>query len=109
MKKDPRKVADYLLDHTWKQTATHFQISEMTISRYLKHLELSDIIKSNVYINKLKRGFNKLLRKKLYDMSATELKVIYALLTGKYTSMTKDRYILRIKKIVGVNNWKTKI
>lgn len=99
-------VVNYLGNNTWKKTAKHFKISEMTISRYVKKHAMANIINKDSLIKQLKHSFNKLIKKSLYDMSATELKTIYFFLTGKSLSMLKDQYIIKIKKIVGVVKWK---
>ncbi len=106
VKKNIVDVVNYLSEHTWKKTAEHFGISEMTISRYLKKHNMTNTINVDSLITQLKRAFNKLIRKSLFDMTATELKTIYFFLTNKALSMNKDQYILKIKKIVGVIKWK---
>lgn len=105
--KQIEKVVNYLENHTWKETATHFKISEMTISRYIKKHRLTNIIKDDKYINLLKSGFNKLLRKKLLDMKTSELRLVYYLLTDKSVSLRKEQYISKIMKITGTEKWKT--
>ena len=57
------EIVKYLQSHTWSATAEHFEISEMTISRKLKRLKLVNVIDNTEYINLLKKGFNKLLKK----------------------------------------------
>lgn len=96
------KIVSYLQNHTWKETAEHFNISEMTISRKIKRSKLIDIIDKDKYTILLKRGFNKILKKKLNTMKATELRLIFFLLSGTAISMKKTQYIKRIGKIVGV-------
>ena len=96
------KVVLFLDDHTWKETAKKFKISEMTISRYIKKFNQVNIINDVNLINLLKKGFNTLLRKSLLDMSTAELKVLHFLLTRKNVSMKKKSYILKIKNLAGV-------
>lgn len=95
-------VVRYLDNHTWKETAKHFKISEMTVSRYAKKFRQVDVINDIALINMLKKGFNKLLRKSLYDMKTAELRVLYFLLTDKNVSLKKDQYILKIRRLTGV-------
>ena len=99
------EIVKYLKNHTWRETAEHFKISEMTISRKLKRTKLIDVIDDVNYINLLKRGFNKLLKKRLHDMKASELRLVYYLLTNQSVSMNKVQYIKRIAKIVGVKKY----
>lgn len=96
------KVVNYLKNHTWKETANYFKISEMTISRYLKKFNEVNIINEDVMINLLKKNFNRLLRKSLYNMKANELRVIYFFLSNKSISLKKGQYITKIRKIAGV-------
>lgn len=106
MKKLPAdKIVNYLQNHTWKQTAEHFNISEMTISRKIKRLKIVNTINDINYINLLKKGFNKLLKKRLDTMKASELRLVFFLLSNKSISMKKVQYIKRITKITGVKNF----
>lgn len=95
-------VINYLKNHTWKETAEHFKISEMTITRYIKRYELTNRINNTNYIMILKRGFNKLIKQDIYDMKANELRIIYYLLTNKSISMSKMSYIKKIINLTGV-------
>lgn len=104
-KKNIEHVVNYLENHTWKETAERFKISEMTISRYIKRFNQVDIINNEHYINLLKKGFNRLLRKKIYDMKAVELKLVWYLLSNKSQSCSKDQYIIKIKKMAGLVKW----
>lgn len=99
------KVVKYLETNTWKKTAEHFNISQMTISRYIKKFNEVNIINNDSLINGLKRGFNKLIKKSLYDMKASELRIVFHLLTNKNISLTKEQYILKIKRLVGTIKW----
>ena len=92
------EVMEYLVDHTWSETADKFKISEMTISRWKKLYENGNLIDKKDFTNKIKKGINRILKKDIIEMNATELKLIYGILTGKFTSMRKDQYILRIRK-----------
>lgn len=96
------QVVRYLDNHTWRQTSEHFKISEMTVSRYVKKFKQVDIINDVALINMLKKGFNKLLRKSLFDMKTAELRVLYFLLTSKNVSLKKDQYVLKIRRLAGV-------
>ena len=98
-------VVNYLENHTWKQTAQRFYISEMTISRYLKKFKMRNTINNDNYIKLLKRGFNKLLKKRLDEMKAAELKLVYFLITNKSVSLRKEQYITKLTKIIGVNKF----
>lgn len=104
--KQIEKVVNYLQNHTWKETAENFKISEMTISRYLKKFNQVNIIDVDKMIIMLKTGFNKLIKKSLFDMKANELKTIWSLLTGKSVSLRKEQYITKIKHLVGKIRWK---
>lgn len=99
-------IVNYLESHTWKQTALKYKISEMTISRALKKFRQVNTIKNDVLINMLKNKFNKLIRRDIFDMKASELRVLYYLLTDKNVSLRKDQYIPKIMKITGVEKWK---
>lgn len=101
-KKKIVQVVNFLDKHTWKETAKHYKISEMTISRYVKRFNQINIINSETYTNLLKKGFINLLKKSIYDMSAVELKMILYLISGKSISCTKDQYISKIKKYTGI-------
>ena len=101
------KVVNYLGNHTWKKTAEHFKISEMTISRYVKKFNQVNIINIDKLINELKHGFNKLIKKNLFDMKASELRIVYHLLTQKNISLRKEQYIVKIKNLIGKIRWKT--
>jgi len=106
-KKNIASVVKYLSEHTWSATAKHFNISEMTISRYLKRFNQTNIINDEQYTKLLKAGFNRILKKKLFDMKAVELRVVYYLLTGVSKSLKRDQYIIKIKNIAGVNHFRT--
>lgn len=95
-------IVRYLQFHTWSETAEHFKISEMTISRKLKRLKLINVIDNANYINLLKKGFNKIIRKELKNMKASELRLIFFILTGRSISLKKVQYIKHIAKIAGV-------
>ncbi len=100
------KVVKYLENHTWKKTAEFFKISEMTISRYIKKFNQVNIINNDKFINELKRGFNKLIKKDLFNMKASELRIVYHLLTQKNISLRKEQYIIKIKNLVDKIRWK---
>lgn len=99
------KIVSFLKTHTWRDTAEHFKISEMTISRRLKRLKIIDVIDDTIYTNLLKRGFNRILKEPLGNMKAGELRLVYFLLTGKSISLKKTQYIKHIAKITGVNRY----
>jgi arginine repressor len=99
------KVVKYLESHTWRKTAEFFKISEMTISRYLKKFNQVNVINNDKLINELKHGFNKLIRKDLFNMKASELRIVYHLLTQKNVSLRKEQYIVKIKNLIGKIRW----
>lgn len=86
------------LDYTWKQIALTLDISEMTILRRLKDFNEYSQYNLGKITNILKKKFNFVLKKSLISMTASELRIIYALYSGNNISLTKKQYINRIKK-----------
>ena len=96
--KNRQEIIEYEKTHTWKKTAKHFDISEMSISRILKQNSLEKDLALLKSTNKIIGEFKKLLKIPLTNMSATQLRMIFFILSGKNVSFTKNQYISKIRR-----------